>query len=167
MPLTEIRTIVDSIKNGHGFTGMENLMSLVYSELDTVFDFLPNDTLMISIANEHLAETLEAQEAQIAKNYEAAYRAKKMCVEPSSLYLRGSQIQTLIAQRKPLQFKMLEVQGRRRQHMADLMRFKAVVADKQPVSRRAAAGRNQHTVTLIGQQIHLRYQLMRLVFDWW
>jgi transcription-repair coupling factor (superfamily II helicase) len=129
MPLTEIRTIVDSIKNGHGFTGMENLMSLVYSELDTVFDFLPNDTLMISIANEHLAETLEAQETQIAKNYEAAYRAKKMCVEPSSLYLRGSQIQTLIAQRKPLQFKMLEVQGRRRQHMADQMRFKAVVAD--------------------------------------
>jgi transcription-repair coupling factor (superfamily II helicase) len=108
---------------------MENLMSLVYSELDTVFDFLPNDTLVISIANEHLAEALEAQETQIAKNYEAAYRAKKMCVEPSSLYLRGSQIQTLIAQRKPLQFKMLEVQGRRRQHMADLMRFKAVVAD--------------------------------------
>lgn len=129
MPLTEIRRIIDSIKHGHGFAGMENLISLVYPELNTVFDFLPDDTLVVSISNEHLPETLEAQENQIAKNYEAAYRAKKMCVEPSSLYLRGSQIQTLIAQRKPLLFKMLEVQGPRQQLMADQMRFKAAVED--------------------------------------
>jgi transcription-repair coupling factor (superfamily II helicase) len=129
MPLTEIRRIIDSVKNGQRFKGMENLMSLVFPELDTVFDFLPDDTLVVSISNEHLSEALEAQETQIAKNYEAAYLAKNMCVEQSSMYLRGSQIQTLIAQRKPLEFKMLAVQGRRQQHMANQMRFKAVVED--------------------------------------
>ncbi len=129
MPLTETRRIVDSIKHGHGFAGMENLISLVYPEPDTVFDFLPNNTLVVSISDEHLAEALEAQENQIHKNYEAAYLSKKMCVEPSSLYLRGSQIQTLMEQRHPLQFKMLEVLGRRPQPKENQLIFKAGVED--------------------------------------
>jgi transcription-repair coupling factor (superfamily II helicase) len=105
IPLTEIRTIVDSIKDGHRFAGLENLISLVYPELDTVFDFLPDDALVISISNEDLTEAVKAQENHIAKNYETAYLAKNLCVEPASLYLSGSQIRTLISQHKPLVFK--------------------------------------------------------------
>jgi len=129
IPLTEIRRIVDSIKHGQGFPGVENLISLVYPELDSVFDFLPDNTLVVSISDEDLEKSVKAQENHIAENYEAACLVKHLCVEPSSLYLSGSQIQTLIAQRKPLIFKMLEIQGSQRQNLPGDMRFKAVVED--------------------------------------
>ena len=67
IPPTEVRTIVDSIKDGHRFAGLENLISLVYPELDTVFDFLPDDALVISTSNEDLTEAVKAQENHIAK----------------------------------------------------------------------------------------------------
>jgi transcription-repair coupling factor (superfamily II helicase) len=133
IPLTEVRTIVDSIKDGHRFAGIENLIPLVYPELGTVFDFLPDDALVISISNEALTDAVRAQENHIARNYETAYLAKNLCVEPASLYLSGSQIQTLIAQRRPLVFKMLEVHASYRQNDGGSLQFKAVVEDNSDI----------------------------------
>ncbi|MGD9083982.1 MAG: transcription-repair coupling factor, partial [Desulfobacterales bacterium] len=70
----------------------------------------------------------------IAKNYETAYLAKNLCVEPASLYLSGSQIRTLISQHKPLVFKMLEVHTGHLQNDAGDLRFKAVVEDNSDIS---------------------------------
>lgn len=134
IPLTQIRTIVDSIRDGHRFAGIENLISLVYPQLDTVFDFLPDDALVISISNEDQAEALKAQENHIAKNYENAYLAKNLCPEPASLYLSGFQIQTLVTQRRPLVFKMLEVHTSRLRNDAGALRLKAVVEDNSDIS---------------------------------
>ncbi|MGD9051210.1 MAG: transcription-repair coupling factor [Desulfobacterales bacterium] len=133
MPLTEIRNIVDSIKEGHRFAGVENLISLVYPELDTVFDFLPDDALVVSISNDDLTEAVKAQENHIAQNYETAYLAKNLCVEPASLYLRGSQIRSLITQRRPLVFKMLEVHASHQPNNVDDLRFKAFIEDNSDI----------------------------------
>ena len=133
IPLTEIRTIVDSIKGGHRFAGVENLISLVYAELDTVFDFLPDDALVISTSDEDLTEAVKAQENHIAKNYESAYLAKNLCVEPASLYLSGSQIRTLIAQRKPLVFRTLEIHASHLPNEAGDLRFRAVAEDNSDI----------------------------------
>jgi transcription-repair coupling factor (superfamily II helicase) len=134
IPPTEVRTIVDSIKYGHRFAGVENLISLVYPELDTVFDYLPHDALVISISNDDLMEAVKTQENHIAQNYETAYLAKNLCVEPASLYLSGSQIRTLITQRKPLVFKMLEVHTNHLQNDGRNLQFKAVVEDNSDIS---------------------------------
>jgi transcription-repair coupling factor (superfamily II helicase) len=41
IPVTEIRKVVDAIKQGQGIPGIESLIPLIYPELDSVFDYLP------------------------------------------------------------------------------------------------------------------------------
>ncbi|MDX1707353.1 MAG: transcription-repair coupling factor, partial [Desulfobacterales bacterium] len=135
-PLSETRKMVDSIKDGRGFAGVENLISLMYPQLDTVFDFLPDDALVVSISNEDLAEAVKTQENHIAQNYQTAYLAKQLCVEPSGLYLSGAQLQTLIAQRKPLILNMLEVQTGITRSTPGSLRFKPAVEDNTDIRLR-------------------------------
>jgi transcription-repair coupling factor (superfamily II helicase) len=59
-----------------------------------------------------------------------------MCVEPSSLYLRWSQIKDHIARNKPLVFKMLEVREGDEQNRTVGLKFKAAIDDTADVSVR-------------------------------
>ncbi|MEJ2727813.1 MAG: transcription-repair coupling factor [Deltaproteobacteria bacterium] len=134
--LSEVRKMVESIQHGHGFPGIESLISLLYPELDHIFNYLPDDSLVVSIGDENLAKAAKDSENHIAENYEAACKAKKLCVEPSSLYLSWSQVNDRIARSKPLVFKMLEVEGSQKQNRADLLQFKATIDDTADVSLR-------------------------------
>ena len=136
IPLTEIRKIVEPIKLGQGFPGIESLIPLIYPELDPVFDYMPDDSLVVSIGDEDLERAAKDSENHIAENYEAICQAQKMCVEPSSLYLSWSEIKDRIAQNKPLVFKMLEVRGGGEQNRADRMQFKAAIDDTTDISLR-------------------------------
>jgi transcription-repair coupling factor (superfamily II helicase) len=136
IPLSETRKIVESIRLGHGFPGIESLLSLIYPELDHVFDYLPDDSLVVSVGDEDLERAAKDSENHIAENYEAACRAKKLCVEPASLYLSWSQIKDRIGRSKPLVFKMLEVEGSERQNRPDPLQFKAAIDDTADVSLR-------------------------------
>ncbi|MGD9081151.1 MAG: transcription-repair coupling factor [Desulfobacterales bacterium] len=136
IPLSEIRKIVDPIKMGQGFPGIESLISLIYPELDHIFDYLPNESLVVSIGDEDLEKAAKDSENHIAENYEAACQAKKICVEPSSLYLRWSQIKDHIAQNRPLIFKMLQVTEGRNQNHEDRLQYKVAVDDTADVRLR-------------------------------
>jgi len=136
VPLSETRKIVEPIKLGQGFPGIESLISLIYPELDHFFSYLPDDSLVVSVGDEDLERAAKDSENHIAENYEAACQAKKMCVEPSSLYLRWPQIKGHIARNKPLVFKMLEVRGSAEQNRADRLQFRAAIDDTADVSVR-------------------------------
>jgi transcription-repair coupling factor (superfamily II helicase) len=136
IPLSEIRKIVEPIKMGQGFPGIESLISLIYPELDHIFDYLPKDSLVVSIGDEDLERAAKESENHIAENYEAACQAKKICVEPSSLYLRWSQIKDHIARNRPLVFKMLEVREGGDQNYEGRLQYKVVVDDTADVSLR-------------------------------
>ena len=110
IPVTEIRKIVDAIKYGQGFPGIESLLPLIYPRLDSVFDYLPGKSLVVSTGTADLERAVLDCEKLIAQNFAASCQDKRLCVEPSALYLNWSQIKDLIAQHKPLDFKMLEVQ---------------------------------------------------------
>ena len=110
IPVTEIRKIVDAIKYGQGFPGIESLLPLIYPRLDSVFDYLPGKSLVVSTGTADLERAVLDCEKLIAQNFAVSCQDKRLCVEPSALYLNWSQIKDLIAQHKPLDFKMLEVQ---------------------------------------------------------
>ncbi len=134
IPLTEIRKIIEPIKLGQGFPGIESLIPLIYPELDHVFDYLPDDCLVVSVGDEELEGAARDSQSHIAANYEGACQAKKMCVEPSRLYSSWPEIKDRIVQNKPLVFKMLEVHGGEAQTRADRMQFEATVEDTTDVS---------------------------------
>ena len=127
IPVTETRKIVEPIKLGQGFPGIESLIPLIYKELDSVFDYLPGDSLMVSIENEDLERAAKDSENRIIKNYEDSCHSKKMCVDPSSLYLGWSQTKARFIQKKPLVFKMLEVQSREGYRRADEATYKVEI----------------------------------------
>ncbi len=134
IPLTEIRKIIEPIKLGQGFPGIESLMPLIYPELDHVFDYLPDNSLVVSVGDEELEEAARDSESHIAANYDAACHAQKMCVEPSSMYSNWLEIKDRIAQNKPLVFKMLEVRDGDEQNHEDRMKFEATIEDTTDVS---------------------------------
>ena len=136
IPLSEIRKIVEPIKLGQGVPGIESLISLIYPELDSVFDYLPDGSLVVSVGDEDLERAAKDSENHIAENYAAACQAKKMCVEPSSLYLSWPEIKDRIAQNKPLVFKMLEVRGGGGPKRVEPTQFKAAIDDTTDVSLR-------------------------------
>jgi len=133
IPLTEIRKIIEPIKLGQGIPGIESLIPMIYPDLDHVFDYLPENSLVVSVGDEELEKTARDSENHITANYEAACHAKKMCVEPRSLYSSWSEIKNRIARYKPLIFKMLEIHEGEEQNRADRMQFEAAVEDNADV----------------------------------
>jgi len=106
---THVRTIVDHIKSGEGFPGIESLISLIYPQLDTLFDYMPEDVHFIVSDPDELEKAAEQFEAQISKNYKASCATQRLCVEPGSLYLKWHRAKELITVKKPLTFRTLEV----------------------------------------------------------
>ncbi|MGD9045178.1 MAG: transcription-repair coupling factor [Desulfobacterales bacterium] len=127
IPVSEIRKIIDPIKNGQGFPGIESLKPLIYEDLNNVFDYLHPNTLIVSTAIEDLERAVVESENQIAKNYETSCQTKNLCVDPSQLYLSWSQIEALILQKKPLIFKSLEIQRGNALNRPDTLQLKASV----------------------------------------
>jgi len=136
IPVGEIRKIIDPIKNGQGFPGIESLLPLIYADLDSVFDYLPKDTLIVSAAIEDLERSAAVSENRIAKNFETSCQTKKLCVDPSQLYLNWSQLEAMILQKKPLIFKQLEVQRGIGVNRSDTIQFKADVENNADISLR-------------------------------
>ena len=47
LPVGVVRSIVDYLTNSENFPGIENLISLIYPELDTLFDYFPEEGLLL------------------------------------------------------------------------------------------------------------------------
>jgi transcription-repair coupling factor (superfamily II helicase) len=136
IPVSEVRKIIDPIKNGQGFPGIESLVPLIYPDLDNVFDYLPQNTRVVSTAIEDLERAVADSENRIAQNFETSCQTKKLCVDPTQLYLSWSQIEAMILQKKPLIFKQLEVQRGVESNRPDTIQFKAVIETNTDISLR-------------------------------
>ena len=134
IPVTEIRKVVDAIKQGQEVPGIESLIPFFYPELDSIFDYLPGDAIVVTVGNEDLVKAAKDSETRIAKNYTASCDQKRLCVDPSSLYLNWSQFKTRITQYKPLVFKMLQITGREGHIHTEAIQFKANVDTNTDIS---------------------------------
>jgi transcription-repair coupling factor (superfamily II helicase) len=86
IPVTRVREIVDRISKEGIYPGIESLTPVIYPELDTVVDYLPANTQFIQIDPVDLDHAADAYVSLIYGNYAAAREAKKICVEPQTLY---------------------------------------------------------------------------------
>ncbi|MBI9088212.1 MAG: transcription-repair coupling factor [Desulfobacterium sp.] len=102
---SDIRGYVEKIREEGRFPGMEGMLSIVYSELDSFLDYIPGDALFI-LENplEIDARATEFQE-KAQENYNTALADTRLCVPPDSLYLDWAQVKSTLGDRKPLCFK--------------------------------------------------------------
>jgi len=109
LPVGVVRKIVDYLKNSENFPGIESLISLIYPELDTLFDYIPQNSLMVVINPDALKKSATELDERLNHHYTSLRNEKKIYVEPQELYLKWSEAETVINKKKPLVFKMLDV----------------------------------------------------------
>ena len=109
VPVSHARNIIDTIRHQQDVSGLESLLPIFYSRLDTLFDYTPENALIVTLNPEELEKTALETEERLAANYNASRDDKKLCLEPQELYLNWTQAAATMADRKSLNFKMLDV----------------------------------------------------------
>jgi len=141
VPRTQARKIIDKLRNDEELSGFESLIPLMYSQLDTLFDYIPQNSLIVALNADELEKAADETEARVANNYRAARDEKKLCVRPETLYLKWSEAAAVLFEKKPLVFKMLEVLKSDDRSQDRWPRFKAAVENNSGLSM---ALKNQH-----------------------
>jgi transcription-repair coupling factor (superfamily II helicase) len=109
MPVTKARELIHRIKTEGVFNGIESLIPLIYPELHTLFDYVPDNAVHILIEPGQIQETAEGTQEQALNSYVAACNQDRLCVEPHALNLKWSEAKAILLQENPLTLKKLPV----------------------------------------------------------
>ncbi|RJP81234.1 MAG: transcription-repair coupling factor [Desulfobacteraceae bacterium] len=109
LPVTEVRGIIDRIRDEGIFPGMESLLPLVYQEPGSFFDYIPEKSRVVMIEPQDLAAAAQAVENQTHDNFEKAREEKRLLVEPDKLFLKWADVLGQIQSTHPVYMKMLPV----------------------------------------------------------
>ena len=127
VPVSHARKIIDSIRHDEDLTGLGSLISVFYPRLDTLFDYVPSDTLIVTADPGELEKVARETEQRLYNNYNASRDEKRLCVPPPDLYLDWKQAAAAIEDRKPLNFKFLDVTKSDDRHVAPPHQFEAKI----------------------------------------
>ncbi len=134
VPVTHTRKVIDKLRNDEALSGIESLMPLVYPQLDTLFDFIPQKSLVVTLNHEELEKVASEIEKRVLNNYSSACDEKRLCVAPGALYQEWFRASAVLSDKKPLIFKMLEVSNRQQASQARPLQFKMTIEDNSDLS---------------------------------
>jgi transcription-repair coupling factor (superfamily II helicase) len=113
-PVTTIRKVIDRLKTEGVNSGSENLMALIDSDLETLFDYTRAGTLYVVMDYELVKAAAEASEIHIQKQFDTVLEEGGFAVAPQKTYLDWGAVHSGLAHAKALMFKaisMLEGEG--------------------------------------------------------
>jgi transcription-repair coupling factor (superfamily II helicase) len=134
VPVSHARKIIDTIRHDEDVPGLESLLSLFYPRLDSLFDYIPKNSLIVTVNSDELDKVALETEERLRNNYSSSRDERKLCVEPKELYLNWSQARAAIAERKPLNFKFLDVLKNDVHHQIPPYQFHAAVENNTDLS---------------------------------
>lgn len=100
---------VERIRNLGNFAGIEKLMPFFYSEKETLFDYLPEGTLIVLDEEEIINTKIEKHQELILAEYERARERGDVAAEPDDLYLNTEQFAGRLARKKTLRLNSLKL----------------------------------------------------------
>ena len=109
MPVTAVRRMVERVREEGVFNGIESLIGLIYSDMDTLFDYLSDAALWITADTEAFDQGVREAHDLVMKTYQAAKDDGAFAVEPGKMYLGRQEVMEKLAKTRPLSFKMLPV----------------------------------------------------------
>jgi len=111
IPTRIVDALIDSLLRGHLPPGVEALAPLLQPALETVFDFLPGDALIVldepAQGRDRLGRFLE----EGRENHSAARSAQRVVSSPDDLLISAEVLQRAIAERRPVSLEQLSVAG--------------------------------------------------------
>ena len=134
VPVTHTRQVIDKLRNDEMMSGIESLIPLIYPQLDTLFDYIPQNSLIVNLNYEELAKAAAETEERVRSNYASARGEKRLCAAPEELYQKWSRTSEVLLEKKPLVFKTLEVTGSQPTDRACPLQFKATIEDNSDLS---------------------------------
>ncbi len=96
LPVTHIRELTERIKNEGIFPGMESLISLIYPNLDTFFDYVSDRSLFVLTDPIEIHAAATSFREQIFESYMSARKEARLCIEPESLYLEWAEVRNML-----------------------------------------------------------------------
>ncbi len=109
VPVTGARKIIDKLKTEQELAGIESLIPLIYPQLDTLFDYIPEASLVVSVDPDKLEKAAVEFDERVSTNFNAACDENSLCVEPRQLFLDWPEAAAMIDGKKPLTLKMLDI----------------------------------------------------------
>jgi len=134
------REISDRIRNEGLFPGIEGLLPLLYANLDSLFDYLPADTLYITDMLSALGAAAEKFTARVSENYRTAIHQERVCAAPETLYYSWEAVQTQLADAGPLVLDALDVVRRADDDTPAPLGLQFTVADNLDLKRELEKG---------------------------
>jgi transcription-repair coupling factor (superfamily II helicase) len=102
IPVTKVRELVDRIRDEGVFPGVEIMLPLLYSRMDTFMDYAPERSLFVLVEPRDLQKTADDVFGQAQANYVASLQDKSFGVEPASLFLTWEEIEKTLEKERPL-----------------------------------------------------------------
>nr|MBL0700893.1 transcription-repair coupling factor [Desulfobacterales bacterium] len=109
IPATVAKDIIDKISREGLFQGIESLASIIYKELGTFFDYVPEKALFVLSEPGELEKSAEEFRELVSKNYFEASGEQKFCVAPEKIYMGWVEARDFILNNNPVNLSMLPV----------------------------------------------------------
>ncbi len=106
---TAVTEFVERIRNEGVFAGIESLLPLIYPEMDTVFDYMPKDVVLVQSDPAELEKEALKKQDLAARNYISACDDNRMCVPPEAIYQTWETVQSEIRKIDRVDFVMVGV----------------------------------------------------------
>jgi transcription-repair coupling factor (superfamily II helicase) len=111
VPVSQVRKVTTQLSRQEGFPGIESLLPLVYSQLDDLLDYLPQDTLVVLDRPEELDHAAREFTEQVQSNYSASRDNHRLCVAPERLCHSWKGVKDRLGTQPTLSLKLLDVVG--------------------------------------------------------
>lgn len=108
VPAAEIDDLMGALLRGHVPPGAESLAPLIQPDLESVFDYLPEDVLILLEEPEEGAARLEQIHAEVESNHDAAC-GERLTVPLEDLLLGPEAVIEALAERSTLSLERLDV----------------------------------------------------------
>ena len=109
IPAAVSKGIIDKIRNEGMFQGIESLLPVIYPELGTFFDYLPEKALFVLSDQDELKKSAAAFWEIASKNYLEASAKDKFCASPEAIYLEWSKAREILLKYNPVNLQILPV----------------------------------------------------------
>ncbi|MFO7883640.1 MAG: transcription-repair coupling factor [Desulfobacteraceae bacterium] len=110
MDAAKIRSCVEKVRDQGRFPGMESMLSLIYTELDTFFDYFPEKALLVLDEPGELEKKALDFEKKAFENYQAAVSDQVLCVDPESIYIGWEDVKSVMDRQNPVSFNHLHIE---------------------------------------------------------
>ncbi len=105
----QVKEVVDRIENLGGFAGVERLSSFFYSEKENLFDYLPEETLIVVDEVEVVLAKCDQYQQLIQAEYENALDIGDIAPPPDDFYLTVEDVKSRLAQARSLPMNSLKL----------------------------------------------------------